>query len=196
MIERNVARFGAVEDLVHVVRETLGKFAQIRRIRHQPTEIHVVAVGINDRKTVFSSQFDDQGAMRQKAAALVNDGSIYLLLSQIGEAAADLRFAHIRKEIHYQRDSQMLPCFAKRQSRAVVPRPRLQGGDFDRRRYRLLQDLQALAKDFVPRFIADPGKVAAGMREVRNQFSAIGSPVIPTIGTVAVAAANALTRSL
>jgi hypothetical protein len=32
----------------------LGKFAELRRIGHQPAQIHVISGGINDRKTMFT----------------------------------------------------------------------------------------------------------------------------------------------
>src|ERR1019366_10293045 len=38
LIVRDVARFGPVEDLVHVIRKTLGEFAEVRRIGHQPAQ--------------------------------------------------------------------------------------------------------------------------------------------------------------
>src|SRR6266550_9648217 len=44
LINWNVARFCPVEDLVHVIGETLGEFAEIGRISHQPTQVHIVAV--------------------------------------------------------------------------------------------------------------------------------------------------------
>ena len=134
---------------MHVIGKTLSEFTELRRIGHQPAQLHMVAMGINDRKTVFSGQFDDQGTKCQKAAALVDDGSIELLLRQIGEGAADLRFAHGRSEIHNKRDTEMLPCFAIQRSRRVVPHARLQGGDLGSRRHHLFEDLQALFRRFL-----------------------------------------------
>ena len=89
---------------MHVIRKTLGEFAEVRRIGHQPAQVHVVAIGINYRETVFLGQFDDQGTVRQKATSLVNDGSIQLLLRHFGEDAADLRIIYLRLEIPNQRD--------------------------------------------------------------------------------------------
>src|SRR5664280_201854 len=172
LIVRDVARFGPVEDLVHVIRKTLGEFAEVRRIGHQPAQVHVVAIGINYRETIFLGQFDDQGTVRQKATSFINDGSIYLLLRHLGEGAADLRIIHLRLEITNQCDPQVLPCFAKRQSQAAVPRGkriRQQVGDLNRRGHRFLQDLQALGKDFDPRVNADARKIALRVREAREQ---------------------------
>jgi hypothetical protein len=80
LINWNVARFCPVEDLVHVIGETLGEFAEIGRISHQPTQVHIVAVRITDRETVFLGQFNDQYSLRQKSASFVNDYSLELFL--------------------------------------------------------------------------------------------------------------------
>jgi hypothetical protein len=63
---------------------------------------------------MFPSQFDDQGTLRQKAAALVDDGSIQFLLRHLGEGAAQLRIVHFGQEISGQRDPQLLRRFAIR----------------------------------------------------------------------------------
>ena len=176
---------------MHVIRETLGEFAEVRRIGHQSTQIHIIAVGINDRKTVFSCQLDEQGTKRQKAAALVNDGSIYLLLRQIDEAAADLCFAHVGEEIHNQRDTKMLRCFAKRQSRAVVPGPDCKEATLLANGIASFRICRRLPRISFPALLLTPVRLPPGCARFVTNFSAIGSPVIATIGTVVVAAANA-----
>src|SRR3981081_4369204 len=63
----------------------------------------------------------------------------------------------------------MLGCFAIRQSRVRIPPPRQQVSDFGSRRYRFLEDLQALAVNLASRIDADAGQVRSGMREIRDQ---------------------------
>jgi len=66
----------------------LGKLAEVRRIGHQSALFDIVAIRIDDGKAVLSSKFGDQCTMRHKAAALVNDGGIEMLLGYRGEGAA------------------------------------------------------------------------------------------------------------
>src|SRR3954447_14850129 len=64
LINWNVARFCPAEDLVHIIGKALGEFAEIGRISHQPSQVHIVAVWITDRETVFLGQFNDQYSLR------------------------------------------------------------------------------------------------------------------------------------
>ena len=75
---------------MHVIGETLGEFAEIGRVSHQPTQVHIVAVRITDPEAVFLGQFNDQYSLRQKSASFVNDDSLELFLSHRIEGTADL----------------------------------------------------------------------------------------------------------
>jgi hypothetical protein len=97
LIEWDVARFGAVEDQVNVIGHTLSEFAEVRRIGHQPAQIDVVAVWIDNGKTVLLGQFGYEGTLRQKTATLVNDYSVELLLRHLGEGEAQLGVVHLQK---------------------------------------------------------------------------------------------------
>ena len=114
LVKRDVARFCPAEDLMDIIGKTLGEFAKVRRVAHQSAQIDIVAVGIDHRETVFSGQFGDQGAVRQKAAAFVNHGRIELLLRHLGKAAAEFGIVYFGKKIPGQRDPQMLRRVAVR----------------------------------------------------------------------------------
>ena len=78
-IDWNFARLGAVEDQVHIVGKTSGNVADVRRVAHQPTQIHIVAERIDYRKMVCACQFGDSGPLRQKAATRVDHGGVEVL---------------------------------------------------------------------------------------------------------------------
>jgi len=43
LVDRDVARFGPVEDLVHIIGHAPPEFAEVALIGHQPTHLHVFA---------------------------------------------------------------------------------------------------------------------------------------------------------
>jgi len=75
---------------MHIIGHALGQFAEIGRISHEPAEVDIVAVGINHRETELTGQLRDQGAVRQKAAAFIDEDGVELRLRLLGEGAATL----------------------------------------------------------------------------------------------------------
>ena len=71
-----------------IIGHALRKLGEIRRIRHHPTQYHVVPIGIDKQQTKFLGQFDDQCTERQKTAALVYEGTVEMLLRHLCEIAA------------------------------------------------------------------------------------------------------------
>src|SRR3954451_19038895 len=114
LIDWNVTRFCPVQDLVHVIRETLGEFDEIGRISHQPTQIHIVVVWIADRKTVSRGQSNDQYSMRQKSTSFVDEDSLEFLLRHRIEVAADLSFVEFRRNYPVHANPQAPPGLASR----------------------------------------------------------------------------------
>jgi len=70
-INRYVARFGPVEDLVAVIGRASPGFADVGLMGHQPTRLHVISVGIHRWWTVLIDQLDDRLMVGGKVSSAI-----------------------------------------------------------------------------------------------------------------------------
>jgi hypothetical protein len=67
-INRDVARFGPSEDLMHVIGHAPEQLREIDGIMHQPAGLNVIAVRTHHRQAILLGELGDQLAVSVKVA--------------------------------------------------------------------------------------------------------------------------------
>jgi hypothetical protein len=90
-IDRDVAGFGPVEDLVHVIGHPPSKFREIARIGHQPTRLDLIAPGVKIAgRRLFLDQRNNQLTVREKDTVGAHNDRVRSLRCGFGEHALEL----------------------------------------------------------------------------------------------------------
>src|SRR5262249_12323099 len=106
LINRDVARFGPFQDLVHVIGHAPEQLRQIHGVTHQRTGLHVIAVGTDGRQACLHSKLGDQHAVRVKVSFTADQHCVRPLLLHLSEDALNLRGGPLLREHESQRNSE------------------------------------------------------------------------------------------
>ena len=154
---------------MHVIGHAPEQFAEVGRIGHQPTSLHIFAPGIHCGQSVFLCLLDDQLAVGEKDTVGIDDDGVRLLLRNFAECVLDCGRGYFLERQTAHRDLQSLACFAKLLSFDSLRNTRGQIGRLGCCGASLLEDLQALSPDLNSRGNSDAGDVAARMRQARGE---------------------------
>jgi hypothetical protein len=114
LINRDIARFSPVEDLVHVIGHAPHEFAEVRPVGHQPTRLHVFTIAIDRRQAAFLGQLDDQLTVGKMVSYVAYYQRVRALRRDFREYALILRRGRLLERHRDHRHIQSSPYFLKR----------------------------------------------------------------------------------
>jgi hypothetical protein len=168
LLDREVSRLGAPEDLIHKVGRVPEEVDEARAVGHQAPFVREFAKAIHGREAAAGSQGHDPDSMCNSEGVIEGDEGLNVASRGCGERHLEvLGSPHLeRLKRHPQRPGCLLGLlpegFMDREDR--IP----EHGEPGKPRHELLQKLQALRDN---RFIeiAQPRHVSSGPRQARHQ---------------------------
>ena len=80
LLHRQISRFGAFQDLVHVNSRAPIEVIEVRPIGHETALIDKLLLEVNSRQPVFAGKLDDPLSFGEKGASGGRHNRVYLLL--------------------------------------------------------------------------------------------------------------------
>src|SRR6516164_4473870 len=168
LINRNFARFGPFQDLVHVIGHAPPEFVEVPSICHQPARLHVFTPGIHRRQAASLGQLNDQATVGDQITDVADHDRVRFLLRDFRERALNLGRGRLLERRTDYRDLQSSARLLK-YLLITYHRACGQKQDLGYRGDGFLEHLEALSPDLEPRKNGDAGDGAAGPREARRE---------------------------
>src|SRR5262244_1856863 len=80
LLHRQISRFGAFQDLIHVDSSTPIEVSVVGPVKHESALVDILLIWVNSRQAVFDGKLDDPPSFAEKAATGGHHNRAHLLL--------------------------------------------------------------------------------------------------------------------